>query len=104
MKRRLLPALTLLLALSALSASLSAQIAGTIAGVVRDASGAVLPGVTVRVTGPTLQRESVTVVSGPDGAYRIPLVPAGEYAVNAELSGFQPQRREAVRVSINQEV
>ncbi len=104
MKRRFLPALILLLALSTLSTTLSAQIAGTIAGVVRDASGAVLPGVTVRVTGPTLQRESVTVVSGPDGAYRIPLVPAGEYVVNAELSGFQPQRREAVRVSINQEV
>jgi len=104
MKRCFLPALTLLLALSTLSTSLSAQIAGTIAGVVRDGSGAVLPGVTVRVTGPTLQRESVTVVSGADGTYRVPLVPAGEYVVNAEFTGFQPQRRDAVRVSINQEV
>ncbi|MGE3274515.1 MAG: TonB-dependent receptor [Vicinamibacterales bacterium] len=87
-----------------LSASVSAQVAGAIVGVVRDASGAVLPGVTVTVTGPTLQRENVSVVTGADGTYRVPLVPAGEYTVTAELSGFQTRVRSGVRVAINQQV
>ncbi len=87
-----------------LSASVSAQIAGGIVGVARDASGAVLPGVTITVTGPALQRERVTVVTGQDGGYRVPLVPSGVYEVSAELSGFQAQARQNVRVAINQQV
>jgi outer membrane receptor protein involved in Fe transport len=104
MTGRLSAASIVLIGLLISSVELSAQIAGTIVGVVHDASGAVLPGVAVKVTGPTLQRESVSVVTGPDGTYRVPLVPAGEYTVTAELSNFQPQRRDAVRVAVNQEV
>ena len=43
----------------ACTAPAAAQVTGSIAGTVRDASGAVLPGATVTVKGPSLQRESV---------------------------------------------
>ncbi|MGE3190591.1 MAG: carboxypeptidase regulatory-like domain-containing protein, partial [Vicinamibacterales bacterium] len=104
MNRRLMATFVAVAMAVVMSAAVSAQIAGGITGVVRDASGAVLPGVTITVTGPTLQRESVTAVTGPDGAYRVPLVPAGTYEVTAELSGFQTQARQNVRVAINQQV
>src|SRR5258705_13079546 len=57
----------------------SAQVTGSIAGTVRDSSGAVLPGVTVTIKGPALQRQSVTVTTVADGTYRIPLLPPGVY-------------------------
>jgi outer membrane receptor protein involved in Fe transport len=80
----------------------AAQVTGSIAGVVRDASGAVLPGVTVTVKGPALQRESVSATTSGDGAYRIQLVPPGVYDVTADLAGFTPQQRTSVGVALNQ--
>lgn len=66
----------------------AAQITGAVRGTVRDASGAVLPGAAVTVSGPSLQREDATAVTSELGTYRAPLLPAGEYTVRAELSGF----------------
>jgi len=80
-----------------------AQVTGSIAGVVRDTSGAVLPGATVTVRGAALRRESVTAVASADGAYRIPLVPPGTYEVTVELSGFSAQTRRNIEVVINQQ-
>lgn len=80
-----------------------AQVTGSIAGVVRDASGAVIPGVTVTVTGPALQRESVSTVTSTDGTYRLPLVPPGVYDIKFELAGFGPLTRRQVEVAINQQ-
>ena len=92
------------LALVVLAASpAAAQVTGSIAGTVRDSSGAVLPGVTVTVTGLALQRERTTAVTTADGTYRIPLVPPGVYEVVAELSGFNAQTRRNVEVVINQQ-
>jgi outer membrane receptor protein involved in Fe transport len=86
------------------SASLvMAQVTGSIAGTIRDESGAVLPGVTVTLTGPSLQRESVVVTSAADGTYRIPLVPPGTYRVAMTLSGFTAHQRDAVGVAVNQQ-
>ncbi|HET7619801.1 MAG TPA: TonB-dependent receptor [Vicinamibacterales bacterium] len=80
-----------------------AQVTGSIAGTIKDASNAVLPGVTVTVTGPALQRESATAVSATDGTYRIPLVPPGVYEVHFELAGFAPIARTDVEVAINRQ-
>ena len=80
-----------------------AQVTGSLAGTVRDATGAVLPGATVTVKGPSLQRESVSATTATDGTYRIPLVPPGAYDVSAELSGFSAQTRRNVDVAINQQ-
>ena len=71
--------LILLLSISTLPAL--AQVTGSIAGTVRDSSGAVLPGATVTVRGPSLQRENVTVTTNADGTYRLVLVPPGTYSV-----------------------
>ena len=55
---------------------------------VRDASGAVLPGVTVTVTNVDTgdQRSGVT---SDEGFYQALLLPLGSYKVVAELSGFK---------------
>ena len=81
-----------------------AQVTGSIYGVVRDASGGVLPGATVTATSPALQRESVSAVTNDAGAYRLPLLPAGIYAVRVELAGFSPLSRTEIPVAVNQEV
>jgi outer membrane receptor protein involved in Fe transport len=80
----------------------AAQVTGSVAGVVRDASGAVLPGVTVTIKGPSLQRDSLSTTTAADGTYRIQLVPPGVYDVAANLAGFAPQDRKAVGVALNQ--
>src|SRR5579884_2211895 len=80
----------------------AAQVTGSIAGTVRDTSGAVLPGATVTVKGPALQRESASTTATAEGSYRIPLVPPGQYSVTVELSGFTSQTRH-VEVAINQQ-
>jgi outer membrane receptor protein involved in Fe transport len=92
------------LSFTLLSSSVSAQVTGTIAGVVKDASGAVLPGVTVTVSGPALQRANVTVATGDDGAYRVPLLPAGVYEVKFDISGFASAGQTGVEVAINQQI
>jgi Carboxypeptidase regulatory-like domain/TonB-dependent Receptor Plug Domain len=81
----------------------AAQVTGSIAGTIRDASGAVLPGVTVTISGPTLQRQNVTTTTSADGTYRIPLVPPGAYQISAELSGFNTQTRQNIVVVLNQQ-
>jgi len=62
---------------------------GTLQGTVKDANGAVLPGVTVSVTSPGLQGTRTTV-SDVNGVYTIPVLPPGGYSVRFELSGFAP--------------
>ena len=71
----------------------------SIAGVVRDASGAVLPGVTVEATSPVLIEKTRTVVTDGNGQYRIVDLRPGTYAVTFTLSGFSPIRREAIELT-----
>ena len=80
----------------------SAQVTGSIAGTIRDSSGAVLPGVTVTIKGPALQRQSVTVTTVADGTYRIPLLPPGVYDVAVELTGFATQTRRGIDIGLDQ--
>ena len=68
-------------------------------GRVTDESGAVLPGVTVTVTSPSLQVPSMTEVTDAQGEYRMIPVPIGVYAVEYTLSGFQTLRQQDVRLS-----
>jgi hypothetical protein len=71
----------------------------TIAGVIRDASVAVLPGVTVEASSPALIEKARTVVSDGTGQYRITDLPPGTYAVTFSLTGFSTVKRENVAVS-----
>ena len=71
----------------------------TIAGVVRDASAAVLPGVTVEASSPVLIEKSRTVVSDGTGQYRITDLPPGTYELTFSLTGFSTVKREGLAVS-----
>jgi hypothetical protein len=73
----------------------------TIAGVVRDTSGAVLPGVTVEAASPVLIEKVRTVVSDGDGRYSIVDLRPGTYDVTFSLTGFATFKREAVVVPSN---
>ena len=61
---------------------------GNIAGVVRDASGAVLPGVTVEAASPALIEKVRSVVTDGQGLYRIVDLRPGQYTVTFTLPGF----------------
>jgi hypothetical protein len=62
---------------------------GSIAGVVRDSSGALLPGATVEASSPVLIEKTRTVVSDGAGQYRIVDLPPGMYQVTFTLTGFR---------------
>ena len=70
----------------------------TIAGEVRDASGGVLPGVTVEASSPALIEKVRTVVTDGAGRYRIEALRPGEYTVTFTLAGFTTTRREQLQV------
>jgi Carboxypeptidase regulatory-like domain len=70
----------------------------SVTGVVRDASGAVLPGVTVEVSSPALIEKVRTTVTDGAGLYRIVDLRPGEYTVNFALAGFSTVRREGIRL------
>jgi len=74
--------------------------AQSLAGIVRDTSGAVLPGVTVEVSSPALIEKTRSTVTDDRGQFRLP-VRVGMYSVKAELSGFTTVNR-SVQVLIGQ--
>ncbi|MBA3948563.1 MAG: carboxypeptidase regulatory-like domain-containing protein [Acidobacteria bacterium] len=80
--------------------SAHAQGMGSIFGKATDSSGAVMPGVTVTVTGTGLQQPRTTV-TGSSGAYQMPNVPIGTYTVTFELNGFKKVTRPNVIVNDN---
>ncbi len=66
---------------------------GVIEGVVRDASGGVLPGVTVEVVSPALIERARSTITENTGNYRFLRLPVGTYAVRFSLPGFTPVER-----------
>ena len=82
------------------SAELVAQeFTGNIVGTVADSSAGVIPGVTVTVSGETIQGTRTTV-SESNGTYRITLLPPGTYQVVYELAGFATLTRQGVLVGV----
>ena len=79
-----------------------AQSTATLLGTVQDASGAVLPGVTVTARHIATGVER-TVVTGADGAYRAPALPVGAYEVRAELADFRTEVRKGITLTVGQE-
>jgi len=71
----------------------------TIAGLVRDASAAVLPGVTVEASSTVLIEKTRTAVTDGTGQYRITDLPPGTYRLSFALQGFTTVRRDGVAVS-----
>ena len=84
-----------------LPAAAHAQGAASITGVVKDTSGAVLPGVTVEAASPVLIEKTRTVVSDSGGIYRIVDLRPGAYTVTFTLPGFSTFKREGIELSGN---
>jgi len=72
---------------------------GSIAGVVTDSSNAVMPGVTVSVSGDKLIGGVQTQTTDSSGAYRFDRLPPGSYNVKFELQGFRSIDRNAIAIS-----
>ena len=72
--------------------------AQSIAGIVRDASGGVLPGVTVEASSPALIEKVRNAVTDGSGQFRLDRLSAGTYSVTYTLPGFSTVKRDGVQV------
>src|SRR5262245_18839772 len=74
----------------------------TILGVVKDTTGALIPGVniTVKHTESGLLR---TGVSNENGAYTAPLLPVGAYEINTMMPGFKQDVRRGINLVVGQQ-
>jgi len=88
-----------LLAALLLPSFAAAQAAGGIAGVVKDTSGAVMPGVTVEASSPALIERVRSVVTDSEGQYKIIDLRPGTYTVTFTLVGFSTVKREGIELS-----
>src|SRR5947209_8191498 len=74
----------------------------TIVGVVRDATGALVPGVsiTVKHVDSGLTR---AVLTGENGGYTVPLLPVGPYEITTNMPGFKQAVRRGINLAVGQE-
>jgi Carboxypeptidase regulatory-like domain/TonB dependent receptor-like, beta-barrel len=98
---RTLLASMLALALAVPAAAQSQAANGSIQGTVVDASGGILPGVTVVVTNTDTGAQR-TVVTNEAGLFRALLLPLGNYKVVAELQGFKKYEESGLKLSVGQ--
>jgi hypothetical protein len=97
--RSWLKGIALVLTLGLTSQAAYAQSGAGIAGVVKDASGAVIPGVTVEAASPALIEKTRVVVTDQAGQYKIVDLRPGTYAVTFTLAGFNGIVREGIELS-----
>src|SRR6188768_2422327 len=71
----------------------------SIVGTARDASGAVLPGVTVEASSPALIEKTRSVVTNGVGQYSIQDLRPGTYSVSFTLPGFSTVRRDGIELT-----
>src|SRR3954466_14250968 len=95
--RRLREGLAVLALLVLVPAAAFAQ--ASITGTVKDASGAVLPGVTVEASSPALIEKTRSAVTDGSGQYRIVDLRAGVYSVTFTLTGFSTVKRDGVELT-----
>jgi len=97
----LLSSLLLSLLLAGIAAFGQTAGTGAIAGVVSDPSGAVINEATVKVTN-NLTGEKRTAVSSGRGNYTEPLLPPGNYTVEASKAGFKNTSYKTITVSVTE--
>ena len=71
----------------------------SLAGVVKDTSGAVLPGVTVEASSSALIEKARSVVTDNTGQYKIIDLRPGTYAVTFTLTGFSTVKRDGIELT-----
>src|SRR5712692_9448483 len=97
--RTMLKCLAMLLVLL-LPATVCAQ--ASLTGTVRDASGGVLPGVTVEASSPALIEKTRTAVTDGSGQYRIVDLRPGTYSLTFTLPGFTTVKRDGIELTGSQ--
>jgi len=88
-----------LLIVAAAGPALAQRTTGTIVGTVTDESGAILPGVTVTLRGPTVVGAQ-TSTTNEAGLYRFPALPPGTYDLTFTMPGFGTLNRKGVRAPV----
>ena len=83
----------------AVSLAFSQATTATVQGVVRDATGAVVPGSTVTITN-VETRVTSKWVTGPEGNFIAPFLQPGEYEVTAEKPGFKKTVRKGITLLV----
>jgi hypothetical protein len=92
-------ALSFVLFTHTVSAQTVTSTTGAINGVVTDSTKAVVPGVTVSLSGPAMMGTN-TAVTDQNGTFRFSSVAIGDYKLTFELTGFGPITREGIHVSV----
>ncbi|MEP7304889.1 MAG: carboxypeptidase-like regulatory domain-containing protein [Acidobacteriota bacterium] len=70
-----------------------------ITGLVKDASGGVLPGVTVEVASPVLIEKVRSVTTDATGQYRVVDLRPGSYSVTISVAGFKTVKRDGIELT-----
>lgn len=95
-------AVAAVLTLTLCAATSSAQTgSSTITGLVKDESGAAMPGVIVRVTNEATGIDFETVTNG-EGQYRAPALVPGRYTLFSHLDGFEPYQQKSIILAVSQ--
>jgi len=71
------------------------------AGVVKDATGAVLPGVTVEAASPVLIEKVRSVTTDSNGSYKIESLRPGTYTLSFNLPGFSSVKKDGIELPSN---
>ena len=100
-QQRKMTCLALVLTIVSLASYAGAQISGSVVGTVVDASGAVIVDANISLTNIATNVTQKTVTTGA-GDFRFPLVPVGQYRLQAEHSGFAPSILENVEVRLGE--
>src|SRR5437762_7641380 len=79
----------------------TARAQSAFAGVVKDATGAVLPGVTVEASSPALIEKVRSVTTDANGAYKIENLRPGTYTLTFNLPGFSSVKKDAIELQSN---
>ena len=95
--KRILAASAMALCLMTHSPAFGQSSFATVSGTISDATGALIPGVSVTATNTATNVVSMAV-SNEAGAYNVPALLPGTYKVSAELPGFQTQTYTAVEL------
>src|SRR5262245_29910565 len=90
---------TIVLFLSVVAVPAAAHAQASIVGTVKDASGAVMPGVTVEASSPALIEKTRSVVTSGTGQYAIEDLRPGTYTVTFTLTGFVTVKREGIELT-----
>ena len=87
--------------LTCLLAPTAARAQSAFAGVVKDTTGAVLPGVTVEASSPVLIEKVRSVTTDANGVYRIENLRPGTYTITFNLTGFSIVKKDAIELASN---